>query len=66
MGPGAEGRCDRSALPPSPVPGGLAALELIDLVAWRPARPFLQGLPRRPLPPLCLSFLLTITGGRWR
>ncbi|WP_152622535.1 TrkH family potassium uptake protein [Archangium violaceum] len=41
----------------------LLARELIDLVAWRPARPFLQALLRRPLPLLCLSFLLTIALG---
>ncbi|MFY0572334.1 TrkH family potassium uptake protein [Archangium lansingense] len=41
----------------------LLARELIDLVAWRPARPVLQALLRRPLPLLCLSFLLTILLG---
>ena len=41
----------------------LLSRELIDLVAWRPARPVLQALLRRPLPLLCLSFLLTIAGG---
>ncbi len=41
----------------------LLARELIDLVAWRPARPVLQAVLRRPLPLLCLSFLLTIALG---
>ena len=41
----------------------LLARELMELVAWRPARPFLQALLRRPLPLLCLSFLLTISLG---
>jgi trk system potassium uptake protein TrkH len=41
----------------------LLARELIDLVAWRPARPVLQALLVRPLPLLCLSFLLTIALG---
>lgn len=41
----------------------LLTRELIDLVAWRPARPVLQALLRRPLPLLCLSFFLTIALG---
>ncbi|WP_257455809.1 TrkH family potassium uptake protein [Archangium lipolyticum] len=41
----------------------LLARECIDLVAWRPARPVLQALLSRPLPLLCLSFLLTISLG---
>jgi trk system potassium uptake protein TrkH len=41
----------------------LLARELMELVAWRPARPLLQALLRRPLPLLCLSFLLTICLG---
>ncbi len=41
----------------------LLAREVIDLVAWRPARPVLQALLRRPLPLLCLSFLFTISLG---
>ncbi|WNG41086.1 hypothetical protein F0U61_50840 [Archangium violaceum] len=41
----------------------LLSRELIDLVAWRPARPVLQALLQRPLPLLCLSFLLTIAVG---
>jgi trk system potassium uptake protein TrkH len=52
-------------------PGGAAALlalrllarELIDWVAWRPARPVLLALQRRPLTLLCLSGLLTIALG---
>jgi trk system potassium uptake protein TrkH len=41
----------------------LLAREVIDLVAWRPARPVLQALLRRPLPLLCLSFFFTISLG---
>jgi trk system potassium uptake protein TrkH len=41
----------------------LLTRELIELVAWRPARPLLQALVRRPLPLLCLSFLFTIALG---
>lgn len=41
----------------------LLTRELIDLVEWRPARPVLQALLRRPVPLLCLSFLLTILLG---
>ncbi len=41
----------------------LLARELIDLVAWRPARPVLHALLRRPVTLLCLSFLLIISVG---
>ncbi len=38
----------------------LLAREIVDAVAWRPARPVLQALQRRPLTLLCLSGLFTI------
>jgi trk system potassium uptake protein len=41
----------------------LLAREFIDLVSWRPARPLLHALTRRPLTLLCLSFLFIISLG---
>lgn len=41
----------------------LLARLLIDWVAWRPARPVLQALLRRPLTLLCLAGLLVIALG---
>ncbi|MDY7225476.1 TrkH family potassium uptake protein [Hyalangium rubrum] len=41
----------------------LLAREIIDAVAWRPARPMLEALQRRPLTMLVLSVLFTVLMG---
>jgi len=41
----------------------LVTRELTGLFHWRPARPLLDALLRRPIALLCLSFLLTIAAG---